>query len=106
VAPEARSWAALGDWESVAAWVTSGGWRWGTELTARAQLSEKRGRGSRRGRRDPKGKTYFPRRRDRRAGWIGRPGQFWPAGVARPVGWLDERPGGPQCQLGILYALL
>jgi hypothetical protein len=40
VAPEARSWAALGGRESVAARVSSGGWRWGMELTAGARLTE------------------------------------------------------------------
>jgi hypothetical protein len=35
--------AALDDQESVAAMASSGGWRWGTKLTAGAQLSEKRG---------------------------------------------------------------
>jgi hypothetical protein len=58
VAPEARSWVALDGRESVAARASSGGWMWGTELTAGARLSEKRGRGGRRGRREPKGKTY------------------------------------------------
>jgi hypothetical protein len=47
VAPEARSWAALGDRESVAARASSGGWRWGTELIAGARLSEGQGRGGR-----------------------------------------------------------
>jgi hypothetical protein len=41
VAPEKRSWAVLGGRESMAAWASSGGWRWGTELTAGARLSEK-----------------------------------------------------------------
>ncbi len=35
VAPEARSWAVLRGRESVAARASSGGWRWGMELTAR-----------------------------------------------------------------------
>jgi hypothetical protein len=52
------------------------------------------------GRRDPKGKTYFPRRRDRRAGWMGRPGQFQPMGTARSVGWLGQRPNGPRGRPG------
>jgi hypothetical protein len=60
VAPEAQSWAALGGRESVASRTRSGGWRWGTELTAGAQLSKGRGRGGQLGRREPKGKTYFP----------------------------------------------
>jgi hypothetical protein len=72
VAPEAQSWAALGGWESVVVWASSGGWRWGTELTAGARLSEKRGRGGRRGRREPKGKTYFCEdATDARARWAG-----------------------------------
>jgi hypothetical protein len=57
---KARSWAALGGRESVAARVSSGGWRWGMELTAGARLTKRRGRGGRVGRREPKGKTYFP----------------------------------------------
>jgi hypothetical protein len=36
VAPEARSWAALGGREAVAERASSDGWRWGTELTAGA----------------------------------------------------------------------
>jgi hypothetical protein len=27
---------------------------------------------------------------------MGRPGLFWPAGTARPVGWLGQRPNGLQ----------
>jgi hypothetical protein len=34
--------------------------------------------------------------RDRRAGWMGRPGLFWPAGTSWPVGWLGQRPNGPR----------
>jgi hypothetical protein len=70
------------------------------ELTAGARLTERRGRGGRLGRREPKGKTYFTRRRDRRAGWMGRPEQFRPVGAARPVGWLGQRPSGPQGRPG------
>jgi hypothetical protein len=58
VAPEARSWAALGGREVVAARASSGGWGWGIELTAGARLTERRGRGGQLGRREPKGKTY------------------------------------------------
>jgi hypothetical protein len=58
MAPEARSWAALGGRKAVAAWVSSGGWRWGTELTAEARLTERRVKGGQLGRREPKGKTY------------------------------------------------
>jgi hypothetical protein len=60
MAPEAWSWAALGGWGAVAARVSSGGWRWGMELTAGAQVTKRRGRGGRLGRHEPKGKTYFP----------------------------------------------
>jgi hypothetical protein len=73
VAPEAWSRAALGGRESVAARASSGGWRWGTELTVGARLSEKRGRGGRRGRREPKGKMYSREDAiDARARWAGR----------------------------------
>jgi hypothetical protein len=58
--PEAWSWAALGGRGIVTAWVSSGSWRWGVELTAGARLTERRGRGDQLGRREPKGKTYFP----------------------------------------------
>jgi hypothetical protein len=58
VAPEAWSWAALGGREAMAARASSGGWRWGMELTAGAYLTERRGRGGQLGRREPKGKTY------------------------------------------------
>jgi hypothetical protein len=43
-----------------------------------------------------KGKRISRERRDRRAGWMGRPGWFRPAGTARPVGGLGQRPSGPQ----------
>jgi hypothetical protein len=71
VAPEAWSWAALGGQGAVAARASSGGWSWGMELTAGDRVTERRGRGGQLGRREPKGKTYFPRGRDRRAGWLG-----------------------------------
>jgi hypothetical protein len=58
VAPEAQSWAALSGREAVVAWASSGGWRWGTELTVTARLTERRGKGGQLGRREPKGKTY------------------------------------------------
>jgi hypothetical protein len=58
VAPETRSWAVLGGREAVAARASSGGWRWGTEQTAGARLTERRGKGGQLGRRDLKGKTY------------------------------------------------
>jgi hypothetical protein len=70
------------------------------ELTSGAWLTERRGRGDRLGRREPKGKMYFPRRRDRRTGWMGRLGRFWPAGQrGQWAGWA-ERPDGPQGQPG------
>jgi hypothetical protein len=74
VAPEAWSWAALGGRGAMAAQASSGGWRWGMELTAGARLSERRGRGGRLGRRESKGKTYSSQRGDRRVGWMGRRG--------------------------------
>ncbi len=70
MAPEARSWAALGGRELVAAQASSGSWRWGTELIAGARLSKGRGRGGQLGRREPKGKTYSREDApDVRAGW-------------------------------------
>jgi hypothetical protein len=33
------------------------------------------------------------------AGWADE-GWFWPAGAARPVGWLGQRPSGPQGRPG------
>jgi hypothetical protein len=75
VAPEARSWAALGGREAVAAWASSSGWRWGMELTAGARLTERRGRGGQLGRREPKGKTYSCEdTTDAWARWAGRGG--------------------------------
>jgi hypothetical protein len=73
VAPEAWSWAALGGRGVVAARASSGGWRWGMELTAGARLTERRGRGGQLGRREPKGKTYSREDvTDARARWAGR----------------------------------
>jgi hypothetical protein len=75
VAPEARSWMALGGREAVVARVSSGGRRWGTELTARAHLTERQGKGGQLGRREPKGKTYSREdATDVRARWAGRGG--------------------------------
>jgi hypothetical protein len=94
VAPEARSWAVLGGRESVAARASSGGWRWGTELTAGARLSEKRGRRGRRGRHESKGKTYSCEdATDARARWAGR-GSFrlWGQRGQR-AGWAKGRVG-------------
>jgi hypothetical protein len=45
VALEAWSWAALGGRGAMAARASTGGWRWGLELTAEARLTETRGRG-------------------------------------------------------------
>jgi hypothetical protein len=74
-APEARSWVALGGREAVVARVSSGGWRWGTELIARARLPERRGRGGQLRRREPKKKTYSREdATDARARWAGRGG--------------------------------
>jgi hypothetical protein len=94
VAPEVRSWAALGGRESVAAWVSWGGWRWATELTAGARLSEKRGRGGQRGRREPKGKTYSREdATDARARFAGR-GSFGLRGQrGQRVGWAKGQVG-------------
>jgi hypothetical protein len=75
VAPEASNWAALGRREAVAAQVSSGGWRWGMELTAGARLTERRGRGGQLGRREPKGKMYSHEdATDVRARWASRGG--------------------------------
>jgi hypothetical protein len=72
VAPEAWSWAALGGREAVAVRASSGGWRWRTELTVGARLTERRGRGDQLGRREPKGKTYSREdATDARARWAG-----------------------------------
>jgi hypothetical protein len=75
VAPEARSGAALGGREAVAARASSGDWRWGMELTAEARLTERRGKGGQLGRRKPKGKTYSREdATDALARWAGRGG--------------------------------
>jgi hypothetical protein len=94
VAPEARSWAALGGRESVAARASSGGWRWGTELAAEARLSEKRGRGGRRKRREPKGKAYSREdATDAWARWASR-GSFGLRGQrGQWAGWAKGRMG-------------
>jgi hypothetical protein len=101
VAPEARSWAALGGRESVAARASSSGWRWGTELTAGSRLSEKRGRGGQRGRREPKGKTYSREdATDVRARWAGRGslacGGSEASGLAGPKAGWAARSAGPK----------
>jgi hypothetical protein len=94
VAPEARGWATLGGQESVVAWASSGGWRWGTELTAGARLSERRGRGGRRGRREPKGKTYSREdATDARARLAGRGGFGLRGQRGQRAGWAKGRVG-------------
>jgi hypothetical protein len=94
VAPEARSWAALGSREWAAAWGSSSGQMWGTVLTVGARLSEKRGRGGRRRRREPKGKTYSREDvTDARARWAGR-GSFGLRGQrGQRAGWAKGQGG-------------
>jgi hypothetical protein len=101
VAPEARSWAALGGWEAVTAWASSGGWRWGMELTAGARLTERRGRGGQLKRCEPKGKTYAREDlTDARARWAGRGGfSLWgseASGLAGPTAEWAARSAGPK----------
>jgi hypothetical protein len=103
VAPEARSWAALGGREAVSVQASLGGWRWGTELTAGARLTERRERGGHLGRRETKGKTYsLEDATDARARWAGRGGFVlwgqrgqwagWAKGrVGRKVGWAESK---------------
>jgi hypothetical protein len=94
VAPETWSWATLGGRGAMAVQASSGGWRWGMELTAGARLTERRGRGGRLGRREPKGKTYFPRRRDRRAArWADRDGFGLRGRRCQWAGWARGRLG-------------
>jgi hypothetical protein len=78
----------------VAAWVSSGGWRWGTELRAGARLSERRGRGGQHGRREPKGKTYSREdATDTWARWADR-GSFGLQGQrGQRAGWAKGRVG-------------
>jgi hypothetical protein len=88
VAHEARSWAALGGREEVATRVSSGGWRLGTELTAGACLTERRGRGGQLGRREPKGKTYSREDAiDARARWACRGGFSLRGQRGQRAGW-------------------
>jgi hypothetical protein len=94
VAPETWSWAVLGGRGEVAAWVSSGGWRWGMELTAGARLTERRGRGGRFERHEPKGKMYSPRRHDRRAArWTGRDGFGLRGRRGQWAGWARGQVG-------------
>jgi hypothetical protein len=88
MAPEARSRAALGGRESVAARASSGGWRWGTELTAGARLSEKRGGGDRIGKARTEEENIFAVKTRPTRGLDGPTGRFRPTGTARPVGGL------------------
>jgi hypothetical protein len=101
VAPEARCWAALGGREAVTARVSSGGWRWGTELTAGARLTERRGRGGQLGRREPNGKMYSREDViDARARWAGRGGfglgGSESSGLAGPKAEWAARSAGPK----------
>jgi hypothetical protein len=94
VAPEARSWMVLSGREAVAAQMSSGGWRWGTELTAEARLTERRLKGGQLGRREPKGKTYSREHAiDARARRAGR-GIFGVRGQqGQRAGWAKGRVG-------------
>jgi hypothetical protein len=59
-----------------------------------ARLTKRRGRGGRLGRREPKGKTYFPRRGDRRAArWAGRDGFDLRGRRGQWAGWATGRVG-------------
>jgi hypothetical protein len=94
VAPEARSWVALGGREAVVARASSGSWRWGMELTAGAHLTERRGRGQP-GRREPKGKTYSREDvTDARARWAGRGGFDLRGQRGQRASWAKGRVGG------------
>jgi hypothetical protein len=94
VAPEAQSWAALGGRKAMAARVSLGGWRWGTELTAGARLTERRGTCGQLGRREPKGKAYSREDvTDVRARWASR-GSFGLQGLrGQRAGWAKGRVG-------------
>jgi hypothetical protein len=94
VAPEAQSWAALGGREAVTEHASLGGWRWGTELTAGARLTERRGRGGQLGRREPKGKMYSREdATDARARWAGRGGFGLRGQRGQRAGWAKGRVG-------------
>jgi hypothetical protein len=78
----------------VAAWASSDGWRWGTELTAGARLTERRGKGGQLGRREPKEKTYSRENAtDARAGWAGRGGFGLRGQRGQRAGWAKGRVG-------------
>jgi hypothetical protein len=85
----------LGSRESVAAQASSCGWRWGTELTAGDRLSEKRGGGDRLGKAWTEEENVFLAKTRPTRGLDGPAGRFQPAGTARPVGGLGQRPSGP-----------
>jgi hypothetical protein len=69
-------------------------------VIAGARLTNRRGRGGKLRRCEPKGKTYSCRdTTDTRAGWADE-GGFRPVGAARPAGWLGQRPSGPQGRSG------
>jgi hypothetical protein len=94
VAPEARSWAVLGGREAVTARVSSGGWRWGTELIARARLTKRRGRGGQLRRRELKGKTYSREdATETQARWAGRGGFGLWGQRGQRAGWAKGRVG-------------
>jgi hypothetical protein len=94
VAPEARSWAALDGREAVVARASSGGWRWGTELTAGARLTKRRGRGGQLGWREPKGKMYSREdATDTQARWADRGGFGLRGQRGQWAGWAKGRVG-------------
>jgi hypothetical protein len=70
----------------------------GVELTTGARLSEGRGRGGRRGRHEPKGKTYSREdTTDARARWAGRGGFSLWGQQGQRAGWAKGRVG---CKVG------
>jgi hypothetical protein len=92
VAPKAWSWAALCGRGAVATRASSGGWRWGMELTARARLTERRGRGGPLGTREPKVKTYSREdATDTRARWAGRAVSACGGSEASRLAWPEAR---------------
>jgi hypothetical protein len=66
----------------------------GTELTAGARLTERRGKGGQLGRREPKGKTYSREdATDARARWAGRGGFGLRGQRGYRAGWAKGRVG-------------